>query len=75
MSFEGDNKFERQNTILRLFPKPEYDYDSRESLKSVSVIFPVLDKGMEDREDWDEIRKKLVLMATDLYDKIKDSDV
>ena len=75
MSFEGDNKFERQNTILRLFPKPEYDYDSRESPKSVSVIFPVLDKGMEDREDWDEIRKKLVLMATDLYDKIKVSDV
>lgn len=75
MSFEGDNKSERQNTILRLFPKPEYDYDSRESSKSVSVIFPVLDKGMEDREDWDEIRKKLVLMATDLYDKIKASDV
>ena len=75
MSFEGDNRDQRRKAILGLFPKPEYDYDSRESPKSVSVIFPVLGKGMEDREDWDEIREKLVAMATDLYDKIKDSDV
>ena len=75
ISFEGDNKSERRDTILRLFPRPEYDYDSRESSQSVSVIFPVLDRGMEDQEDWDEIREKLVAIGTDIYKKIKESDL
>lgn len=74
MSFEGDNRVERRNAIMELFPRSEYDYDYSESSKYVSVIFPVLDKGKEDREDWEEIREKLVAKGTDIYNKIKASD-
>ena len=75
MSFEGDNRVERRNAILDLFPRSEYDYNCSESSQSVSVTFPVLDRGREDREDWDEIREKLVAMGTDIYNKIYESDV
>ena len=36
-------------------------------------IFPVLEKGRDDREEWDEIREKLVEMGTDIYNKINES--
>ncbi len=75
LSFKGENRLERRDDIVRLFPKPPCDYHVREARKSVSVIFPVLEKGKEDREDWDEVRDKLGTKGTDIYNKIKDSDV
>ena len=75
MSFEGDNRGQRRDAILKLFPESDYDYVCSESSQSVSVRFPVLDKGKEDREDWDEIREKLVAKGTDIYNKIYESDV
>ncbi len=76
MSFEGDNRDQRRDAILELFPNPEYDYDRSESSQSVSVTFPVLDdKGLGNREDWDEIREKLVAKGTEIYNRIKNSDV
>ena len=39
------------------------------------ILFLVLDKGRNDRDDWDEIRGKLVDMGTDIYNKIKESDL
>ena len=64
--------FSPRNTEIRLwlFPKSEYDYEYKESPK-IRVIFPVLDKGKKDRDDWDEIREKLVNMGTDIYNQIK----
>ena len=75
LSFRDENRLERRDDIVKLFPKPQYDYRLSEAPKSVSVIFPVLDKGREDREDWDEIREKLVKMGTDIYNKIYESDL
>ncbi len=75
LSFRDENRLERRDDIVKLFPKPQYDYRLSEAPKSVSVIFPVLDKGREDREDWDEIREKLVNMGTDIYNKIYESDL
>ena len=41
----------------------------------LSITFPVLDKGRGNRDDWDEIREKLVDMGTDIYNKIYESDL
>ena len=72
--FEGQDKFERRDEIMELFPKSEgYDYGYRNTLKEVKVEFPVIDKGRDHRDDWDEIRKKLINMGTDIYNKIKES--
>ena len=64
-----------RDEITALFPKPEYDYENNDSPKEIKVIFPVLDKGKNDRDDWDEIREKLVSMGTDIYNKIDESDL
>ena len=59
---------------MELFSESEYDYEYRERVKDVLVVFPVLDKGKNDRDNWDEIREKLVAMGTDIYSKINESD-
>ena len=74
LSFQGANRLERRDTVLELFPESEYDYEYKESPKFASVIFPVLDKGKKDRDDWPEIREKLVSMGTDIYNTINESD-
>ena len=62
---------EHRERAITLFPESEYPYEYREANKAISVIFPVIDKGKNDREDWDEIREELVVMGTDIYNKIK----
>ena len=75
LRFEGESRLERRDQVMELFPKAEYDYKYREAVQSVSVVFSVLDKGKNDRDDWDEIRKKLVDMGTDIFNKINESEV
>ena len=75
LSFEGKDKSENRGEIMELFPESEYNYEYKESPKFASVIFPVSDKGKKDRDDWPEIREKLVAMGTDIYDKINESDI
>ncbi|MCG9133926.1 hypothetical protein J5I95_19870 [Candidatus Poribacteria bacterium] len=59
---------------MTLFPKPDYDYEYDDSPKETKVVFLILDKGKKNRDDWDEIREKLVVMGTDIYNKIRESD-
>ena len=65
---------ERRNEIMPLFPKSDYDYECKDTSTLTTVIFPVLDKGRNDRDDWDEIREKLVSLGTEIYNKINESD-
>ena len=73
--FEGENPLERRDRIMTLLPKSDYIWEYKDSPKETKVKFPILDKGKKDRDDWDEIRKKLVAMGTDIYNKIKESDL
>lgn len=73
--FQGANQSERREKIMTLFPKSEYPYEYKDSPKETKVQFPVLDKGKNDQDDWDEIREKLVNMGTDIYNKINESDL
>ena len=73
--FTGDGRIERRDQIMKLFPESDYTWEYRDSPKEAKVIFPILDKGKNDRDDWDEIRKKLVNMGTDIYNKINESDL
>ena len=73
--FEGRDRLERRDTIMALFPESDYTYEYNDSSKQVRVQFPVLNKGRNDRDDWDEIREKLVAMGTDIYNKINESDL
>ncbi|MDE0086290.1 MAG: hypothetical protein OXU23_11290 [Candidatus Poribacteria bacterium] len=71
--FTGDSRIERRDQIMKLFPESDYTWEYRDSPKEAKVRFPVLDKGKNDRDDWDEIREKLVTMGTDIYNKIRES--
>ena len=73
LSFQESDRMERRDEIMELFPESDYNYEYRDSAKSVSVIFPVLDRGINDQDDWDEIREKLVAMGTAIYNTIYES--
>ena len=60
---------------MALFPESDYAYEYNDSPKQIRVQFPVLDKGKNDQDDWDEIREKLVNMGTDIYNKINASNL
>lgn len=71
----GDNRIERRDEIIVLFPEADYDYSPRESDKRAGFEFHVINKGKDHPEDWDEIREKLVNMGTDIYNKINESEL
>ena len=71
--FLKPNHCERRDKIMELFPESDYNYEYKDTEKITAVIFPVLDKGKDDRDLWDEIREKLVTMGTDIYNKINES--
>ena len=73
--FQGKDHLERRDKIMALFPESDYLYEYNDSPKQIRVQFPVFDKGKNDQDDWDEIREKLVRMGTDIYNKIKESDL
>ena len=73
--FGGENRSERREEIMVLFPESDYTWECRDTSKQTKVQFPVLDKGRKDRDDWDEIREKLVARGTDIYNKINESDL
>ena len=71
----GENRIERRDEIIALFPETDYDYYPRESDKRAGFGFHVINKGKDHPEDWDEIREKLVNIGTDIYNKIDESDL
>ena len=73
--FKGADPKERRNKVMTLFPKSDYTYEYKDSPKETKAKFPVLDKGRENRDDWDEIRQELVALGTDIYNKINESDL
>ncbi len=75
LRFQEKNRLERRDEIMELFPKPQYNHEYKEADESVSVVFPILNKGIDDRDNWDEIREKLVTKGTDIYNKINESDL
>ena len=71
--FQGEDRSERRDRVMALFPKSDYVYKNNDSPKQIRVQFPILNKGKNDRDDWDEIREKLVTLGTDIYNKINES--
>lgn len=73
--FQGKDRLERRDKVMELFPESDYLYEYNDSPKQIRVKFPVLNKGKNNQDDWDEIRQKLVAMGTDIYNKINESDL
>ncbi len=72
--FYGADRTRSRNEVMELFSKSDYNYENADSSTETRVKFPVLDKGIKDRDDWDKMRDKLVSMGTDIYNKINESD-
>ncbi len=75
LGFQGDTRIERRESVMELFPKDKYEYELRESPKFANILFPVLDRGKKDKEQWSEIREKLTKLGAEIYNKIKESDI
>ena len=52
LQFQGETRLEDRAKVLQLFPKSEFNFECKDYPKSASVIFHVLDKGKENRDDW-----------------------
>ncbi len=74
LTFNGEDRVRRRDETLELFPESDFSYECTESNMEAHIKFPVLDKGKNDRDDWDEIRKELVAMGTRVYNRIRESD-
>jgi hypothetical protein len=48
---------------------------SGEAEKHAWILFPVMDKGKKDINNWEEIREKLIKIGTDVYNKINESKI
>ncbi len=70
LTFNGEDRVRRRDETVALFPESEFSYKCEESPKEALIKFPVLDKGKNDRDDWDEIREKLVGMGMRVYNQI-----
>jgi hypothetical protein len=75
VSFKGKDRLKRRDKAVALFPDTEYQYEVNQSPKFARVRFRVLDKGKKDREDWSEIRGRLVTLGTDVFNKIAESNI
>ena len=76
LGFSGEDREERRDMAVKIFLAAKYPpHELRESDKGVSVRFPVLDKGIKDRGDWDKMRKKLTKLGGDIYNILSNSDV
>jgi hypothetical protein len=73
--FYGDNRIDRRNRIVDLFADSEFEFEIGESTKSAKIVFPVSDKGKNDRDDWDEIRRGLVSLGESVFTRVMESDV
>ncbi|MCE2413543.1 hypothetical protein J4G07_06020 [Candidatus Poribacteria bacterium] len=73
--FYGENPSKSGNEVMALFSQSGYDCKNTDTSTDTRVKFSVLNKGKNDRDDWPEMRKKLVAMGTDIYNKIKESDL
>ena len=72
--FYGADRVKSRNEVMELFSKSDYNYENTDISTETRVKFPVLDKGIKDRDDWPEIREKLVSMGIDIYNKINEFD-
>ena len=75
LAFNGDNRLDRRSTVEKLFTDSDLEYSLHESPKIASILFPVLDKGKRDRDDWPEIRKELTSVGEKVYNRIAESQV
>lgn len=71
----GKNRLEHLDKVKELFRESNYEYKDRNTATFATLMFPVLDKGRKDQDAWPEMRKKLVTMGTDIYNKINESDL
>ena len=73
--FRGADRVERRARVAALFPTPDYKYELQEAPTFASIVFPVIEKGQKDNEDWPEIRERLTDLGTKVYRAIEQSNV
>ena len=73
--FYGANPSKSRDEVMALFSQSDYGCKNTDTSTDTRVKFPVLNKGKNDRDDWDEIREKLVARGTTIYNKINESNL
>ena len=70
---DASEREQRRKQVMALFPESDYTFELVDTPKNTVANFPVLDKGLLDVEDYDEIREALTSRGTELYNRISES--
>jgi hypothetical protein len=73
--YMGESQEERRDRAFDLLAELNIEMFKHDAPKHSKIIFPIIKKGMRHKESWDEIRSKLVEAATQIYQKISESDL
>ncbi len=73
--YVGENQGERRDRAFDVLAELNLEMFKHDAPKHSKIIFPVIKKGMRHKESWDEIRSKLVDVASQIYKKISESDL
>ena len=73
--YKGDNRIEKRDKAYEVLSELGYEMILGEAAKHASILFPVIDKGKKDINNWEEIREKLIKIGTDVYNKINESKI
>lgn len=71
----GDDRVEKRDKVYSILGDLNYQMNKSESSKHAFIDIPIMDKGQEDIEYWDEIREKLEGVGTDIYRKLEQVNV
>ena len=73
--FRGENPLAQRDELMQYFQTSDYNYQYKDTPNITTVIFPVSNNGINDRDAWDEIREKFVHKGTDINNKIIEADL
>jgi len=73
--YMGESQEERRDRAFNLLAELNLEMFKHDAPKHSKIIFPVIKKGMRHKKSWDEIRSKLIDVASQIYKKISESDL
>ncbi len=73
--YVGENQGPKRDRAFEVLAELNLEMFKHDAPKHSKIIFPIVKKGMRHKESWDEIRSKLVGVATQIYQKISESDL
>jgi hypothetical protein len=75
VEYKGSDRIERRNNLFPILNEISESLEKRETTKAAQIQIPVIKKGRDDIESWDEIRELLISTGEQIYYKIDETNI